>query len=99
MAGCLFFFTCLQTYRSSSTRLGILDELGLRQIDNNTGRYTYPFAAFQDIADTAEKAVNAKAEKYGRGHSNILAWVPAYDNYDGSEKFWRHYELGLLDDD
>ena len=33
----------------------------------------------------------------GRG-ANILAWVPAYDNYDGSEKFWRHYELSLLDD-
>ena len=25
--------------------------------------------------------------------------MPAYDNYDGSEKFWRHYELSLLDDD
>ena len=34
----------------------------------------------------------------GRGAS-ILAWVPAYDNYDGSEKFWRHYELSLLDED
>ena len=33
----------------------------------------------------------------GRG-ANILAWVPAYDNYDGSENFWRHYELSLLDD-
>ena len=33
----------------------------------------------------------------GRG-ANILAWVPAYDNYDGSERFWRHYELSLLDD-
>ena len=40
-----------------------------------------------------------KAEEYGRGTSNILAWVPAYDNYDGSEKFWRHYELSQLDDD
>ena len=27
------------------------------------------------------------------------AWVPAYDNYDGSEQFWRHYELSLLNDD
>ena len=33
----------------------------------------------------------------GRG-ANILAWTPAYDNYDGTEKFWRHYELSLLDD-
>ena len=99
MAGCLFFFTCLQTYRASSTRLGILDELGLRQTDYRTGQYTYLFTEFKEIADTAEKAVNAKAEKYGRGNSNILAWVPAYDNFDGSEKFWRHYELSLLDDD
>ena len=22
--------------------------------------------------------------------------MPAYDNYDGSEQFWRHYELSLL---
>ena len=26
----------------------------------------------------------------------ILAWLPAFDNYDGNEKFWRHYELSLL---
>ena len=25
--------------------------------------------------------------------------MPAYDNYDGTEKFWRHYELSLLDVD
>ena len=31
--------------------------------------------------------------------SNILAWTPPYDNYDGSEKFWKHYELSLLDED
>ena len=28
---------------------------------------------------------------------NIDAWVPAYDNFDGSEKFWQHYELSILD--
>ena len=50
------------------------------------------------MAETAEKAVKEKADAYGR-NSNILAWVPAYDNYDGSEKFWRHYELSQLDDD
>ena len=27
----------------------------------------------------------------------VSAWVPAYDNYDSSEKFWKHYELSLLD--
>ena len=31
--------------------------------------------------------------------SQIFAWVPAYDNYDGVEKFWRHYELSLMDED
>lgn len=25
------------------------------------------------------------------------AWTPAYDNYDGTEKFWRMYELSRLD--
>ena len=25
--------------------------------------------------------------------------MPAYDNFDGSEKFWRHYELSLMDED
>ena len=28
---------------------------------------------------------------------NIDAWVPAYDNFDSSEKFWQHYELSILD--
>ena len=97
MIGCLFFFFCLQTYEASSTRLGVIDELGLRQIDASTGAYTYPFAEFQEVAETAEQAVREKADEYGRGTSQILAWVPAYDNYDGSEKFWRHYELSLLD--
>ena len=30
MMGCLFFLTCLQTYEVSSTRIGIMDDLGLR---------------------------------------------------------------------
>lgn len=25
--------------------------------------------------------------------------MPPYDNYDGGEKFWRHYELSLLSQD
>ena len=24
------------------------------------------------------------------------AWTPAYDNYDGSEEFWRMFELSRL---
>ena len=46
MIGCLFFFFCLQTYEASSTRLSVIDELGLRQIDAGTGGFTYPFAEF-----------------------------------------------------
>ena len=30
--------------------------------------------------------------------SRIHAWLPAFDNYDTSEQFWRHYELSLLDE-
>ena len=26
------------------------------------------------------------------------AWTPAFDNYDGAEKFWLRYELSLLTD-
>jgi hypothetical protein len=29
----------------------------------------------------------------------VLAWVPAFDNFDGTERFWRHYELSQLTDD
>lgn len=54
MIGCLFFFFCLQTYEISSTRLGIIDELGLRQIDAITGDYTYPFEEFRELSETAE---------------------------------------------
>ena len=25
--------------------------------------------------------------------------MPPFDNYDGAEKFWQHYELSLLDDE
>ena len=46
--------------------------------------------------ETAESAVAEKTEDGFSQEANILAWVPAYDNYDGSEAFWRHYELSLL---
>ena len=45
----------------------------------------------EDEYRTAEDAVTDK------GAGQIYAWVPAYDNYDGSERFWRHYELSLID--
>ena len=48
--------------------------------------------------EIAEKAVTEKAEYYGRGTATIHAWTPAFDSYDGSERFWRHYELSQLDD-
>lgn len=42
----------------------------------------------------------AQAEVDSKGpDSQILAWVPAYDNFDGSERFWRHYELSLMEED
>ena len=51
------------------------------------------------MVETAELAVQEKADQYGRGTSTIYAWVPAYDNFDGSEKFWRTYELSQLEED
>ena len=33
MVGSLFFYFCLTTYEKSSTRLDIIDELGLRKLD------------------------------------------------------------------
>ena len=90
MMGCLFFLFCLATYESSTTRIGILDGLGMRQIDpNDFEKYIYPYKDYADEYRTAEEAI------VERGPS-VYAWVPAYDNYDGSEVFWRHYELSLL---
>ena len=96
MIGCIFFFFCLQTYENSSTRIGIMEEMGLRR--GGADGYMYPFPEWQELAETAEASALEKAEVYGRG-STILAWTPAYDNYDGTEKFWRHYELSLLNED
>ena len=45
MMGCLFFF-CLKTYEVSSTRIDIIDELGLRQKDEKTNKYTYLFEEY-----------------------------------------------------
>jgi len=45
MMGCIFFFWCLNTYDHSSTRLGILDDLGLR-LPGNNGGYTYMFEEY-----------------------------------------------------
>ena len=56
MLGCLFFFFCLQTYEHSSTRLGIIEELGIKSTDVITGDNTYLFPEFQELYETAEKA-------------------------------------------
>ena len=97
MIGCLFFYFCLTTYEKSSTRLGIMDGLGLRQVDpSDPSSYIYPFPdPFKEDAEACERAL---AEKSGP-NAQIYAWVPAYDNYDGSEQFWRHYELSLITED
>lgn len=92
MIGCLFFFFCLQTYEVSSTRLGIIDDLGLRSLGAN-GSINYEFSWVEEISKKAEAAILVK----GNGAS-LDAWVPAYDNYDGTERFWRHYELSRLTD-
>ena len=48
--------------------------------------------------NTATLAVEDK-RKYKTFDPTVFAWVPAYDNYDGTEKFWRNYELSRLTDD
>ena len=46
MIGCIFFFFCLQTYENSSTRIGMMQDMGLIQIDVNNTAF-YPFPKFQ----------------------------------------------------
>ena len=46
----------------------------------------------------AADAVSAKASNPSVG-AVVHAWTPAYDNYDGTEQFWRMYELSRLDSD
>ena len=46
MIGSLFFFVCLSTYKESSTRIQILDELGMRS-QLADGTYTYPFPTYE----------------------------------------------------
>lgn len=92
MVGCLFFFFCLKTYEVSSTRVGIIDDLGYRVVHSN-GTEAYTFSWAQALYTKAIDAVNAKGDDV-----SVDAWVPAFDNYDGSERFWRHYELSLLED-
>ena len=94
MVGSLFFYFCLTTYEKSSTRLDIIDELGLRKLDTISEEYVYTFDYIEPLAEKAQAEVSSKGP-----NAQIFAWVPAYDNFDGSEKFWRHYELSLMDDD
>ena len=48
--------------------------------------------------NTAAEAVEGKRE-YAEFDPSVFGWVPAFDNYDGTEKFWRMYELSRLSDE
>ena len=93
MIGCMFFFLCLTTYEVSSTRIGILEDMGARQM-NVDGTYYYPISWIEEIAIKAEAGY-----KTAGNEASVYAWVPAFDNYDGAEMFWRHYELSTLTED
>ena len=36
---------------------------------------------------------------YRESPAIIRAWLPAFDTYDGTENFWRRYELSRLTED
>jgi len=93
MIGCMFFFFCLSTYEVSSTRLGILEGMGAR-LPNIDGSYNYPISWIEEVAIIAEDGYKARGND-----ALVYAWVPAFDNYDGTEMFWRHYELSTLNED
>ena len=101
MMGCLFFFFCLKTYEISTTRLGILGDLGLVPVPNQDFVIPYIKDFYTEAVAKIDEAVVAKdLPDFGSSSSaTILAWVPPYDNYDGTEVFWRRYELSLLDKD
>lgn len=111
---CLFFTVCLGTYKSSTDRLKTLDDMQLRYDcedepgstnEARSGQKCYMFDFLREQSEECEKDL---IEKFGFNDASqidyvyggrVHAWVPAYDNFDGSEKFWRHYELSLLDED
>lgn len=90
MMGCLFFLFCLTTYEGSSFRMDVIDSIGLR-VAQDDGSVTYPYPEYEPFYTAAEEAVAKKGSQ-----AYVHAWVPAFDNYDGAEKFWLRYELSLL---
>ena len=50
MMGCLFFFACLKTYGRSSKRIGVLDELGMREDIDGITVYNYNSEPLYDEA-------------------------------------------------
>ena len=95
--GCLFFLACLTTYNVSTFKLTYMEELALVEKNETDGKL-YGLNGEEDFIaqwNQATEAVKAKQE-WDDYNPQIFAWVPAYDNYDGTEKFWRMYELSRL---
>ena len=100
---CLFFTVCLGTYKASTDRLKTLDAMELRFNESRPGVKCCKFDSLEPEVAECERAVmdffgydDPDKIDYEYG-SRIHAWLPAYDNYDNTEQFWRHYELSLLD--
>ena len=88
---------CLKTYNKSSFKTDILDALQIRSTDDN-GDIQWLRPEYETEYNKAAEAVSAKASNPSVG-AVVHAWTPAYDNYDGTEQFWRMYELSRLDSD
>lgn len=68
--------------------------------------YCYKFEYLEKMGKDAEDGLIERFSVYNDpldfdfdNGPRYHAWVPAYDNYDGTERFWRHYELSLMNDD
>lgn len=46
---------------------------------------------FDEFDDPSDIGLDSSYGRYD-------AWTPPYDNYNGKESFWTHYELSLLND-
>lgn len=75
-----------------------LDNLGLRYSDPDTNEIGWVTPKFEEEYVTAAASVKVK-ELNAQIGATVHAWTPAFDNYDGSEKFWRMYELSRLTED
>lgn len=97
---CIFFTICLQTYKESTDRLDILQKMNLYTCKDDKDDECVKFDRFAgDYHQTRHSVLaifdDGKPLDWENGR-RINAWLPPYDNYDGSELFWRHYELSLL---